>query len=101
MIRTPSTSSSASPVRLPLQKSLSLRPLHDHRDSELLEDHQWKNILNSIHTKVLLHVNARIIKNTLLTKRIEIGVFAKQSAAHLDPSFPRAAARWSGQFGLI
>lgn len=52
----------------------SARARSDAREFEILEDHQWRNLLGSIHNKLLLHVNADIIKNTLLTKKISIQV---------------------------
>jgi hypothetical protein len=69
----------SSPIAIDLRSNpdastSSVHPLSDPRETEILEDHQWRNMLGSIHNKMLLHVNADIIKNTLLTKKIGIHV---------------------------
>lgn len=70
MNRHSSISSTVQPVRAQAVRSSSSRPTHDPREIEVLEDDKWKNLLGSIHTKMLLHVNSHLIRNTLLTRRI-------------------------------
>lgn len=69
-----SVSSSAQPALKRLHRSSSAVSTQDPQELEVLEDHQWRNILGSIHNKMLFHINAKIIRNTLLTRKIDIDV---------------------------